>query len=61
MLTAAQLTIRLIMAFSIRRTLLAAVALSLVALPIAAVYDVVLGPQASLSGASALGAGADAA
>jgi hypothetical protein len=49
-LTAAQLTIRLIMAYSIRRTVVAAVILSLVALPVAAVYDLVAGPSASLNG-----------
>jgi len=48
-LSAAQLTIRLIMAYSARLTLLAAVALTLAALPIAAVYDVAVGPQASLA------------
>ena len=48
-LSAAQLTIRLIMAFSVRRTLVAAVALSVLALPIAAVYDVFLGPQPALA------------
>jgi hypothetical protein len=48
-LSAAQLTIRLIMAFSVGRTLVAAVALSLLALPIAAVYDVFMGPQPSLA------------
>jgi len=48
-LSAAQLTIRLIMAFSVRLTFVAAISLSLAALPIAAVYDVVVGPQASLS------------
>jgi hypothetical protein len=48
-LSAAQLTVRLIMAFSVRRTLLAAVALSLAALPIAAVYDAFLGPQPGLA------------
>jgi len=48
-LSAAQLTIRLIMAFSVRLTLIAAVLLSLAALPIAAIYDLILGPQASLS------------
>jgi hypothetical protein len=48
-LSAAQLTIRLIMAFSVGRTLVAAVALSVLALPIAAVYDVFLGPQPSLA------------
>jgi hypothetical protein len=48
-LSAAQLTIRLIMAFSARLTLLAAVVLSLVALPIAAIYDAFVGPQPSLA------------
>ena len=48
-LSAAQLTIRLIMAFSVRRTLVAAVVLSIVALPIAAVYDVLVGPQPGLA------------
>ncbi|MDQ6672394.1 MAG: hypothetical protein M3069_16900 [Chloroflexota bacterium] len=48
-LSAAQLTIRLIMAFSVRLTLVAAGAVSLAALPIAAVYDVVVGPQPSLA------------
>lgn len=53
-LSAAQLTIRLIMAFSVRLTLLAAVVLSLVALPIAAIYDVLVGPAASVSARLAL-------
>jgi len=48
-LSAAQLTIRLIMAFSVRLTFVAAVVLSVAALPIAAVYDFVVGPQAALS------------
>jgi len=48
-LSAAQLTIRLIMAFSVRLTVIAAIVLSIVALPIAAMYDVIVGPQASLS------------
>ncbi|MCA1646380.1 MAG: hypothetical protein LC797_13280 [Chloroflexi bacterium] len=48
-LAAAQLTIRLIMAFSVRLTLVAALALALTALPIAWIYDLVAGPQASLS------------
>jgi hypothetical protein len=48
-LSAAQLTIRLIMAFSVRLTVIAAAALSLLALPIAAMYDLVVGPQASLA------------
>lgn len=48
-LAAAQLTIRLIMAFSVRQTARGAVALALVALPIAAIYDLVVGPDPSLS------------
>jgi hypothetical protein len=48
-LSAAQVTIRLIMAFSVRRTVLAAVVLSVIALPVAAIYAVVLGPQPSLA------------
>jgi hypothetical protein len=48
-LSAAQLTIRLIMAFSVRLTFVAAVLLSVAALPIAAIYDLVVGPQPSLS------------
>jgi hypothetical protein len=48
-LSAAQLTIRLIMAFSVRLTFIAAVVLALLALPIAAVYDLLVGPQASLA------------
>jgi hypothetical protein len=48
-LSAAQLTIRLIMAFSVRLTLVAAVALTAAAVLIAGVYDVVVGPQASLA------------
>lgn len=48
-LSAAQLTIRLIMAFTVGRTLVAALALSLLALPIAAVYDVFLGSEPSLA------------
>ena len=44
-LSAAQLTIRLIMAFSVRLTLVAALVVSVAALPIAAIYDVVVGPQ----------------
>jgi hypothetical protein len=48
-LTAAQLTIRLIMAFSIRRTLFGAVVLALIAVPVAAIYDLVVGPQSTLS------------
>jgi hypothetical protein len=48
-LSAAQLTIRLIMAFSVRLTFVAAVLLSVAALPIAAIYDLVVGLQAPLS------------
>jgi len=48
-LSAAQLTIRLIMAFSVRLTFIAALVLALLALPIAAVYDLLVGPQASLA------------
>ena len=42
-LAAAQLTIRLIMAFSVRQTLVGAVALTGLALLVAAIYDVVVG------------------
>jgi hypothetical protein len=48
-LSAAQLTIRLIMAFSPRATALAALVLSALALPIAFVYDLLVGPSPSLS------------
>jgi hypothetical protein len=48
-LAAAQLTIRLIMAFSIRQTALGAVALTALALLVAAVWDVFLGPTPSLA------------
>ena len=48
-LSAVQLTIRLILAFSVRQTALGAVVLAACALPIAAVYDLVLGPEPSLS------------
>jgi hypothetical protein len=48
-LSAAQLTIRLIMAFSVRLTFVGAVGLSLVALPIAGIYDTLAGPPASLA------------
>ena len=47
-LSAAQLTIRLIMAFSVRLTLVAAVALSAAAIAIAVLDDIVLGDQAPL-------------
>ena len=48
-LSAAQLTIRLIMAYSVRLTLVAALVLSLADLPIAAAYDLAITPQASLA------------
>jgi hypothetical protein len=48
-LSAAQLTIRLIMAFSVRLTLVAAVALSAAALVVAALFDSVFGTQLSLA------------
>ncbi|HEX8967685.1 MAG TPA: hypothetical protein VF937_07395 [Chloroflexota bacterium] len=48
-LSAAQLTIRLIMAFSVRLTLLAALVLAIGALGVAAVYDVAFGAPASLA------------
>jgi hypothetical protein len=48
-LSAAQLTIRLIMAFSVRLTLLAAVALTAASLLVALVYDLVVGPQTALA------------
>lgn len=48
-LSAAQLTIRLIMAFSIRQTLLAAVVLGGLALLVAALDDLLVGPQPSLA------------
>ena len=47
-LSAAQLTIRLIMAYSARLTLVAALVLSATALVVAAVYDVVTGAQSGL-------------
>ncbi len=46
-LSAVQLTVRLIMAFSIRQTLVAALLMTLLALPVAAVYDSALGPDPS--------------
>jgi hypothetical protein len=48
-LSAAQLTIRLIMAYSVRTTLLAAVVLTGIALLVAAIFDQVLGNQSVLS------------
>jgi hypothetical protein len=53
-LSAAQLTIRLIMAFSVRLTLLGAIVLAALALVVAAAWDVLLGPQPSLSARLAL-------
>jgi hypothetical protein len=48
-LSAAQLTIRLIMAFKVRLTLLAAAALSVAAILIAAVIDLAFGTNVSLA------------
>lgn len=48
-LSAAQLTIRLIMAYSVRLTLIAALALTLLDLPIAAIFDALLGARPSLA------------
>lgn len=48
-LSAAQLTIRLIMAYSMRLTLVAALVLSLAAVAIAAMYDLVFDSPASLT------------
>jgi hypothetical protein len=48
-LSAAQLTIRLIMAFSVRVTLMGAIVLSALALLVAAIWDIVLGPDPSLA------------
>jgi hypothetical protein len=48
-LSAAQLTIRLIMAYSVRQTAAGAVVLAVLALPVAAVYDLSLGADPSLS------------
>jgi hypothetical protein len=48
-LSAAQLTIRLIRAFSVRLTLLAAFALSLAAIAVAAIDDVAVGNEATLA------------
>jgi hypothetical protein len=49
-LTAAQLTIRLIMAFSIRLTITAAFVLTAADILVAGVYDVFLGQSPSLAG-----------
>ena len=48
-LSAAQLTIRLIMAYSVRTTLVGAVALTLAALVVAALYDVAAGGEPSMA------------
>ena len=48
-LSAAQLTIRLILAYSVRQTATGALVLAVLALPIAAVYDLALGPDPTLS------------
>ena len=48
-LASVQLTVRLIMAFSLRATLFAAVVQTVLALAIAFVYDVLVGPQPSLA------------
>jgi hypothetical protein len=48
-LSAAQLTIRLIMAYSVRQTAVGAVVLAILALPVAAVYDLSLGVDPSLA------------
>lgn len=48
-LAAIQLTLRLIMAFSVRTTLLGAVHLTLWSLPVAALYDLVVGADASFA------------
>jgi hypothetical protein len=48
-LSAAQLTIRLILAYSLRQTAAGAVVLAILALPVAAVYDLALGADPSLA------------
>lgn len=48
-LAAAQLTVRLIMAFAFGPTLLGAVLLTVASLPIAAIYDAVIGPHPSFA------------
>src|SRR5438874_634892 len=48
-LSAAQLTIRLIMAFSVRQTAIAALALTLAALIVAAIYDAAFDSPRSLT------------
>jgi hypothetical protein len=44
-LSAVQLTVRLIMAYSVSRTLIAALVLAAVSLVVAAIYDVLVGPD----------------
>jgi hypothetical protein len=48
-LSAVQLTIRLIMAYSVRTTLLGALALSAAALAVALAYDLAVGPDPTLA------------
>ena len=48
-LSAAQLTIRLIMAYSVRQTAAGAAVLAILALPVAAAYDLSLGADPSLA------------
>ena len=48
-LSAAQLTIRLIMAYSVRQTAVGSVVLAILALPVAAVYDLSVGADPSLA------------
>jgi hypothetical protein len=48
-LAAAQLTIRLIMAFSVRTTLVGAIVLTVLSLVVGLVYEAVVGPQPSLT------------
>jgi hypothetical protein len=46
-LSAVQLTVRLIMAYSVSRTLMAALVLAAAALIVAAIYDALVGPDPS--------------
>lgn len=48
-LSAVQLTVRLIMAFSVVATLRAAAVMALLSLPVAAVYDALTGPNPSFA------------
>jgi hypothetical protein len=48
-LAAAQLTIRLIMAFSVRTTLVGAVVLTVLSLLVGLIYETIVGPQSSLT------------